>query len=253
MNDSPRIPVLLDTDIGSDIDDAIALAYLLGQERCELVGVTTVSGEVDQRAACADAVCLAAGRPEIPIYTGLSEPLGPGPGQPHVPHYGAIAGRVKDRTYEPGAVDFMREMIHSRPGEIVLLSIGPFTSIAALFAIDPEIPGLLGGYVSMGGTFPDAPVPDWNPLVDPVAACIAYHLAPAGHVSIGLDVTRQCRISAEQARADFDSRELFPVLEMAEVWLEEHDEITLHDPLAAAVIFAPDLCTYATGDVRVVL
>ncbi|MGV3722366.1 MAG: nucleoside hydrolase, partial [Actinomycetota bacterium] len=39
-----RIPVLFDTDIGSDIDDAVALAYLLRQPRCELVGVTTVSG-----------------------------------------------------------------------------------------------------------------------------------------------------------------------------------------------------------------
>ncbi len=55
------LPVLLDTDIGSDIDDAVALAYLLRQPRCELLGITTVSGEPDKRAMLADAVCRAGG------------------------------------------------------------------------------------------------------------------------------------------------------------------------------------------------
>ena len=77
--------ILLDTDIGSDIDDAIALAYLLGQPRCELLGITTVTGDVDRRAACAAAVCQAAGRQDIPIRTGNREPLGPGVGQPFFP------------------------------------------------------------------------------------------------------------------------------------------------------------------------
>ena len=56
------IPILLDTDIGSDIDDAVCLAYLLKQPKCELVGVTTVSGEAQKRAMLVDAICRAAGR-----------------------------------------------------------------------------------------------------------------------------------------------------------------------------------------------
>jgi purine nucleosidase len=52
-----RVPVILDTDIGSDIDDAVALSYLLRQPRCELVGITTVTGDVAQRAGCADVIC----------------------------------------------------------------------------------------------------------------------------------------------------------------------------------------------------
>ena len=51
MADHGKIPVLFDTDIGSDIDDAVALAYLLAQPRCELLGVTTVTGEPTIRAA----------------------------------------------------------------------------------------------------------------------------------------------------------------------------------------------------------
>ena len=52
---SEKIRVLLDTDIGSDIDDAVALVYLLAQPRCELFGVTTVRGSSDRRAMLAGA------------------------------------------------------------------------------------------------------------------------------------------------------------------------------------------------------
>ena len=69
------IPVLLDTDIGSDIDDAVALAYLLKQPRCDLLGVTTVTGEPTKRAMLADAICQAAGRTDIPIHVGTEAPL----------------------------------------------------------------------------------------------------------------------------------------------------------------------------------
>ena len=63
--------ILLDTDIGSDIDDAIALAYLLAQPQCELLGITTVTGEPEKRAMMASAQCKLAGR-NIPIYPGAA-------------------------------------------------------------------------------------------------------------------------------------------------------------------------------------
>src|SRR6476469_8774674 len=69
------LPVLFDTDIGSDIDDAVALAYLLQEPRCELLGITTVSGEARERAMLADAVCRAAGREGVPIHSGTELPL----------------------------------------------------------------------------------------------------------------------------------------------------------------------------------
>ena len=68
-----RIPVILDTDIGSDIDDAVCLAYLLRQQRCELLGVTTVSGETSQRAALAQVICEAADRSDVPIFVPVEE------------------------------------------------------------------------------------------------------------------------------------------------------------------------------------
>jgi inosine-uridine nucleoside N-ribohydrolase len=66
--------VLLDTDIGTDVDDAVCLAYLLAQPECELLGITTVTGEAEQRASLASVLCMAAGK-EIPIYPGAESPL----------------------------------------------------------------------------------------------------------------------------------------------------------------------------------
>src|SRR5512142_1302999 len=67
--------LILDTDIGSDIDDAVCLAYLLANPNCDLLGITTVTGEPEKRAQLASALCLAAGREDIPIYPGAGQPL----------------------------------------------------------------------------------------------------------------------------------------------------------------------------------
>ena len=115
VTDPAKIPILLDTDIGSDIDDAVALAYLLRQPRCELVGITTVTGEVAQRSALAAAVCDAAGRPGIPVHSGAAKPLLHGPGQPLVPQYAALANRPHRKDFPPNtAVEFLRAAIRAR-------------------------------------------------------------------------------------------------------------------------------------------
>lgn len=68
------IKVLLDTDIGSDIDDAVCLAYLLAQPECQLLGITTVSGEAVKRARLASVLCKVAAK-LVPIYPGAEAPL----------------------------------------------------------------------------------------------------------------------------------------------------------------------------------
>src|SRR5579862_3167919 len=179
-----KTAVLLDTDIGSDIDDALALAYLLKQPRCELLGVTTVTGDVQKRAALAEIVCQAAGRIEVPIHCGRRDTLAGGPGQPNVPQYETVKERPHrlDRA-ENSAFDFLRQTIRSRPGEVVLLSIGPFGNLATLFAVDPEIPRLTKGIVSMAGVFFAPGRREWNALCDPVATSIAYAANRPNHLS----------------------------------------------------------------------
>ena len=68
-----KIKIILDTDIGTDIDDALALAYLLMKPECELMGITTVTGEAKTRAKLASVICKAANRGDIPIYPGNEE------------------------------------------------------------------------------------------------------------------------------------------------------------------------------------
>ena len=110
------VPVLFDTDIGNDIDDAVALAYLLRQPQCELLGITTVTGDTAKRAALAEVICRAAGREDVPIHAGLTGPLLFGPGQPQVPQYAAIEPLPHRKDYPTGggAVAFLRETIRAR-------------------------------------------------------------------------------------------------------------------------------------------
>ena len=92
--------ILLDTDIGGDIDDAVCLAYLLKEPRCELMGITTVCGEPEKRAAVADAICQAAGK-RIPIVAGLDTTLQPFPVYP-TPDGASALKDWKHQTYEKG-------------------------------------------------------------------------------------------------------------------------------------------------------
>jgi purine nucleosidase len=256
------IPVLLDTDPGSDIDDALAIAYLLRQPLCELVGISTVSGDKpEQRAELAAAICEDFGRPDVPVYAGVPGPLVPGygPGQPHCPQHAVLRGR-KTRTFRAGdSIEFMRKTILDRPGEITLLSIGPMTNVALLFALDPTIPSKLRQLVLMAGVFTGEGEwrfgpghREWNVLCDPPAGAAVYAARPAKHTSIGIDVTSCCRLNADEARQRLGAVPgMQLVVEMAEVWFSRSREVTFHDPLAAATIFEPDLCTYVEGSVRV--
>ena len=152
---SKSISVLLDTDIGSDIDDAVCLAYLLANPACNLLGITTVTGDTVKRASMASALCKIAGK-RIPIHPGRRQPLLIEQKQPHAPQAAALDRWAHDTDFsEGGAVEFMRQTIRANPGKVVLLGIGPLTNIAALFAADEAIPGLLKGLVLMCGAFSD--------------------------------------------------------------------------------------------------
>lgn len=260
-----RIPVLFDTDIGSNIDDALALAFLLRHPQCRLLGVTTVSGPVERRAACAAAICRAAGHDEVPIHCGASAPMLFGPGQPDAPHYFALsdAERAVEIDPQPTAVQFLRNAIRGTPQPVMLLSTGPLTNIAMLFASDPEIPALLRGFVSMAGVFdPHYDGVETNCRIDPLAASIVFEqwrkAAASGGArikpctSLGLDVTLRCSMPAAEARKRIgEVPALEPIARMADVWLRTRDTVVFHDPLAAACALRPQLCGYASGTVSV--
>ncbi|MBX3082726.1 MAG: nucleoside hydrolase [Anaerolineae bacterium] len=251
------VKLLLDTDIGSDIDDAVCLAYLLAQPQCELLGITTVSGEADKRAMMASAICKVAGK-EVPIFPGVEHPL-------IVPIRQAVAQQAvalphweHERHFPRGeAVNFLRETIRKNPGEITLLAIGPLTNLALLFTLDPEIPRLLMSLVMMCGFFGEAVNGyrqlEWNALLDPHATEIVYRSRPPLHRSVGIEITSQVRMIATEVRERFTTPVLRTVQDFAEVWFQSSPVITFHDPLAAATIFDDSICAFAQGKVSVEL
>ncbi len=251
--------LLFDTDIGTDIDDALALAYLLCEPRCELLGVTTVTGQPELRAEMVSAVCRHLGRDEVPIHVGCEKALLVDMRQKLASQAAALKAWPRQRfAKENTAIDFMRRTIRANPGEVTLLAVGPMTNIGVLFATDPEIPALLKQLVVMCGRFYTALDGEWNAFGDPHATAITYgntfHAKPPVHVSYGLDVTLQVTLHRDEARKRFAGiRALDPVRDFAEVWFGHSERVTFHDPLAAVGVFAPEVCTYEDRYVEVSL
>lgn len=249
--------VILDTDIGSDIDDAVALAYLLAQPQCELLGITTVTGEPVKRASLASAICKVAGK-AIPIYPGLDKPILTPQHQPLAPQASSLVRWPHETEFPKAqAIEFLQHTIRANPGQVTLLTIGPLTNIGLLFAVDPEIPGLLKSLVMMAGVFTRRDegqgLTEWNAIGDPYASAIVYEAPAKIHRSLGLDVTSRVNMRADEVRRRFSHPLLKPVLDFAEVWFKEREWITWHDPLAAATIFDDSLVKFERGTVEVEL
>jgi purine nucleosidase len=247
--------ILLDTDIGSDIDDAVALAYLLMQPEAELIGVTTVSGQGGLRAQMVDAICQVAGR-DIPIIPGVEVPLIVENRQPLAQQAVRLENWAHRTEFtQITAVEFLADRILSIPGEITLLTIGPLTNIALLFSLYPDTVDALKQLVMMCGVFtemPDNPwKAEWNALLDPHATEMVYNARVTVHRSIGLDVTRQVTMPAKEVKTQFTHPILQPILDFSEVWFKEQELMYFHDPLATVSIFEPDLCTFEQGLVTV--
>jgi inosine-uridine nucleoside N-ribohydrolase len=248
--------ILLDTDIGTDVDDAVCLAYLLAHPDCDLLGITTVTGQPELRASLASVLCAAAGK-EIPIYPGFENPMTV-PQKQTVAQQAAALSRWPHQDHFPKweALGFMRRTIQANPGEVILLSIGPLTNIGWLFLEDPEIPSLLKGFVRMGGLFKHSDLvkseTEWNTSGDPHSADIAYRAPISLHRSVGMEVTQQVALTAEEVRQSFRAPLLRPVLDFAEIWFSQfYQSITFHDPLAAATIFDESLCAFERGTVTI--
>jgi purine nucleosidase len=149
---SPR-RLLLDTDIGSDVDDAIALALVLAcPAQLELVAVTTLGGEAPLRARIAAGLLELAGRRGVDVCAGEERPL------LRSPQRFALGGH--ERRYLDGIPDaaFSSEPAPERivraarevPG-LELVTIGPLTNLARAVALDPDLPGRVAGLTVMGG------------------------------------------------------------------------------------------------------
>ncbi len=255
--------VILDTDIGTDVDDCLALALLLASPEIELIGITCVYGNVRKRAQIVQKLLELSGNLAIPIYLGAEQTLlgirpiyWPG-------HEGA--GLVADdsplATTAPGhAIDFIIETVLANPGQITILAIGPLTNIGLALRKEPRIAQLLGSLMIMGGVVRGPgqfhlPIAEHNIVCDPEAAQIVFS-SGAPIQLVPLDVTTQVHIRAadvEKIRA-VDTPYHTAIADQVAFYPpfgQRGGSTFLHDPLAAAVLIDPSFVTMSPYHVAI--
>ena len=148
-----RLPVILDTDIGSDIDDAFALALVLASPELDLRGVTTVGADTRTRALLLCRFLTMTGRRGTPVAAGDgNQPPRPLREQyQYYYHPDVLFNRTRRPEKEP-AVDFLFSRLKGQPGKVTLLATGPLTNIARLLTDRPQSKHLIRRIVFTGGS-----------------------------------------------------------------------------------------------------
>ena len=243
--------IILDTDIGDDIDDALALAFAIMSGKLNILGVTTVFRNAEQRAELGCCVLDALGRTDIPVYAGIGKTL-----LQSIPDWEQVANDHRPRQMEVlkrqqpsvqprqgNAVDFIIETVMASDGDITLVPIGPFTNIAAAFILEPRLAQKTK--ICMMGGATDRVRPEWNALCDPEATRIVFGTG-VPITMVGLDVTTKCVMPYEQVKAigSVDRPINQICFELIHLWGGDNPEPrpTLHDPLALATLIDPTLC-----------
>lgn len=259
------IPVLIDCDPGQD--DALALLLALASPELEVLGVTTVAGNqaLEKTTANALRVLALAGRTDIPVAAGADRPLAgklvvaadahgetgldgvdlPPPSTDPVPEH---------------AKDFLAAKLVASDAAVTLVALGPLTNLALLLEAHPQAVDRIERLVLMGGAIHEGnqtPSAEFNIWIDPEAAARVFE-SGLDVTMVGLDVTNKAVLS----NADADSlRGVGPVAESAADMVDfylgfyneayEHGGAPIHDAVALAHVFRPDLLTVEKRHVEV--
>src|SRR5699024_10892319 len=160
-----RFPVVLDTDIGSNVDDLLALLFTLGSTKLDLVGVTTVYGDTTLRAKVAHSILELAGRADVPVGYGVETPLS---GKPvfWTGHEGE--GYNLSDVSEPrtSASSLYEAALAEHGSNLVVAAIGPLTNVVTALQSASTMPRCV---VAMAGQFGSGE-PEHNVSSDAVAA-----------------------------------------------------------------------------------
>ena len=154
-----RPQVVLDTDIGTDVDDALALSVLLGSPEIDLVAVTTVYGDTLLRARMVTRLLALADRTDVAVRAGLRE-TPTGRDIYWAGHEGATMADldsevVVDADDPTAAIRLLVDTVRGNPGKVTVLAVGPLTNIGAAITLDPAFATDVAEIAIMGGHFGD--------------------------------------------------------------------------------------------------
>jgi purine nucleosidase len=241
--------VVLDTDIGDDIDDAFALALALRSPELKILGVTTTFGNTELRARLLDRYLEAVGRADIPVAAGPESTAN------NVFTQQAYALRSPPRVHPDGAA-FILDQIRKFPGEVTLIGIGPLVTVQAAIARDHVTFRRLKRVVLMGGSIERGydgrngehrpPEPEWNFARDPagaqalLAAGVPVFIMPLDSTQIRLEEAERERIFAYGSPL---TDQLTLLYHQWKSGTGSHSPTpTLFDPVAVTFAIRPDLC-----------
>jgi purine nucleosidase len=234
---SPRMKVVLDTDIGTDIDDAWALGYALKSPSFQLLGVTVTDADTAQRAKLACKLLYRLGRTDVPVAVGRQTAAIP----PDRIDY-QFTWAEDFQAYRPvstPAVEFLAETIRKNPGDVTLIAVGPLQNVGDLVRRYPDVVPLVKRVVLMSGSIgPNAwsstAVAEWNvKLAIPEAQ--AVYAASWPLTIVPLDSTTYMRLEdGEREKLRAARTPLVVALEaLLRLWSDEPtSRMTLHDQMA---------------------
>ncbi len=240
-----REKIIIDTDIGDDIDDAFAVALALRSPELQIVGISTEFGETETRAKLVDRMLGEAGRQDIPVAIGIHTDAKTSFGQRPYAEGGHFA-----KTSHPAAVDFILDQIRKNPGEITLVTIGPLVNVGAIIDRDPQTFKKLKRVVSMGGSIdrgygdpygpPTPPQPEWNILNDVASAKKLF----ASGVPVYLMPLDSTQLKLDEVGREYLFRQGTPITDALVILYHQWGQQTptLYDPMTIAFIDDPKLC-----------
>lgn len=234
--------ILIDTDIGGDVDDALALALALNSSELEIVGITNVYLANEWRANVTRNMLKVYGREDIPVCTGAEKPLIGWWDENRIPNSSADFASIEGNE-KLCACDFILKMAKEHE-DLIVVAIGPLTNVALAIAKEPAIVNRIR-IVMMGGEI-DKAHPEWNIVCDPEAARIVFESGVQIQM-VGLDVTNRCRFTREDVdRIKQTGNPRTDLLgEMMELFIKNFGYLPiLHDPLAMSALLWDDLLVF---------
>ncbi|KAF6137510.1 hypothetical protein GIB67_031789 [Kingdonia uniflora] len=261
--------IIIDTDPG--IDDAMAIFLALQSPEVEVIGLTTIYGNVYTTLATRNALHLleVAGRTDIPVAEGSHVTLMKGTKLRIADFVHGTDGLgnqnfppPKGKSIEESAAAFLVRHANSYPGKVTVVALGPLTNIALAIQLDPKFPKKIGQIIILGGAFAVNgnvnPSTEANIFGDPDAADFVF-TSGADILAVGINVTHQVVLTDADRYKLAQSKGKFAqyLCKILDVYFSYHHDaynikgVYLHDPTTLIAAVNPSLLTYTTGVVRV--